>query len=208
MKLLAYLAVVLMSAPVLAIPMNVALGKPVSLFGTFGNSTAGTPIVWADPAPGPAALVTDGVFNPAQSNWQVDSVWWHEYDTLPPRSIEIDLLGHFVIEGAIVQADNNETYLLEYLDLADMWQPLWTVPAIFTTGVETRPNPLDNSEIFNFAPVTAKALRIAAGVGGDRYYAVTEVQVFGTAVPEPMSLSLALLGLAGLGVVRGRGARR
>ena len=66
MKALVFLAVLAFAAPAAAIPVNVALGKPVTLLGSFGNSTEGA---WADPPPGPASLVTDGVFNPAHTNW-------------------------------------------------------------------------------------------------------------------------------------------
>lgn len=190
-----------------AMPINVALNKPVALTGVFGNSTAGTPIGWADPAPGPASLVTDGTFSPSQTNWQVNSVWWHEYDTLPPRQIVIDLLGTHTLSGAIVQADNNETYVLEYLDTADAWQALWLVPAVDTNGVETRPDPGNNATMFGFAPVDAKALRISAGQGGDRYFSVTEVQAF-TEVPAPATLPLLGLGLAGLACLRRRASKQ
>jgi hypothetical protein len=196
MKALVFLVALALAAPAAAVPVNVALGKPVTLLGTFGNSTAGTPIGWADPAPGPASLVTDGVFQPAHTNWQTDSIWWHQYDTLPPRQIVIDLQGVFTLTGAIVQADNNDIYPLEYQDIADVWHVLWTVPAFATDGVVTRPNPADDLEIFNFAPVDAKALRIS-GTGGDLYYSVTEVQAFAQAAPEPTTLALLGIGLLG-----------
>ncbi|HZO53085.1 MAG TPA: PEP-CTERM sorting domain-containing protein [Bryobacteraceae bacterium] len=197
MKTLFLILAASVAVPVFAAPINVALGKPVTLNGFFGNSTAGTPIVWPDFAIGPASLVTDGVFNPDQQHWQTNSVWWHEHDTLPPRSIEIDLLGTYTLIGAIVQADNNEQYLLEYKDAADVWQTLWNVPVGCCFGVVTRPNPLDNTEIQALGPVVAKALRIS-GVDSDLYYSVTEVQVFAEQVPEPSTWVLAGAGLGAL----------
>jgi len=198
MRALVFLALLAVTAPAAANVMNVAEGKPVTLIGTFGNSTVGTPIVWGDPAPGPAALITDGKFNPSQTIWQVDSIWWHEYPAPqgvppPPSQIVVDLQGLYKLSGAIVQADNNDVYLLEYQDAANVWNTLWTVPAIFTNGVETRPNPFDNTDIFNFPTVEAKALRISGQGGPDLYFSVTEIQAF--AVPEPATLALLGAGL-------------
>jgi len=203
MRTFVAVAAMTLAASAAAVPINVALNKPVTEVGVFGNSTASTPIVWLDPAPGPASLVTDGLFSPARTNWQIDSVWWHEYDTLGARRIEIDLQGTFTLTGAIVQADNNETYLLQYLDTSNVWQLLWTVPAINTDGVETRPDPNDNAAIFGFAPVEAQAVRILAGQGGDQYFSVTEVQVFAE-VPAPAMLPLLGIGLFGLACLRRR----
>jgi len=142
-------------------------------------------------------LVTDGVFNPDQQHWQTNSVCWHEHGGLPRSSIEIDLLGTYTLIGAIVQADSNEQYLLEYKDAADFWQGLWNVPQSCCFGVVTRPNGSDNTEIQVLGGVVAKALHIS-GVASDKYYSVTEVQVFADEVPEPSTWMLAG---AGLGVL-------
>lgn len=184
-----------------AAPVNVALNKPVTLVGVFGNSTAGTPTVWPDFPPGAASTVTDGLFVADQNHWQDGTVWWHEYDTTGLRHIDINLQGLFLITGAIVQADNNDAYLLEYEDTSNTWHTLWNVPVSCCWGMATRPNRADNTEVFPLPPVTAKEVRISGIEAVDRYYAVSEVQVFGTAVPEPASLVLVGAGIGLLGFV-------
>src|SRR6476661_5817854 len=54
---------------------NVALGRPVTLVGTFGVLRPGSE--WAPaPAPAAAATVVDGVFLPAATTWTQGTVWW------------------------------------------------------------------------------------------------------------------------------------
>ena len=189
-----------------AAPVNVALNKTVTLEGVFGNSTAGTPIVWSDPAPPAPSSVVDGVFLAEGQDWQ-QGLWWHEYQAPRKSFVHIDLGAAYQLVGAVVQADNNEPYFMEYLDVNNVWQSLWTVPQSSGFGVKTRPNTSDTGEIHMFdAPVSASKIRLSGGQGNDVYYSISEVQVFASqAVPEP---STAVLGLAGLTIIAGSGLRR
>jgi hypothetical protein len=125
-------------------------------------------------------------------------VWWSGLSS----RFEIDLGGTVEVMGAVVQADNNDTYRMWYRDLATGdYVDLWTVAATGGAGMRTRPNPGNNGEIFYFdTSVLTDSIRIGA-IGGDNAYSLSEVQVWGV-VPAPGAF--ALLGLAGLSARRRR----
>lgn len=166
---------------------NVALGKPVTLNGGFAS----------DPAL--SSTLTDGVFLPKNAFYQDGTVWW-DANQSPNNTIDVDLQGTFTITGLIVQADDNDAYSLDYKDTGGNWQRGWDVPNydFEPFGMQTRPNPLDDTERFLLSsPFTATALRFYGdNFNGDRLFAVSEIQAFGvSAVPEPGILAL-LLGIA------------
>jgi|Laugresu1bdmlbdd_1035124.scaffolds.fasta_scaffold03787_3 hypothetical protein len=165
---------------------NLALSRPVS-------------VVSGSPSGAALSTLTDGLFLPAGTQWQTGTVWWSGTGA----SFQIDLLGASEVLGAIVQADNNDTYRMWYRDLeSGSYLELWTIGAVSGAGMRTRPNPTDNTAIHYFAsPVFTDSLRIAA-IGGDSSYSLSEVQVWGI-VPAPAAAPL--LGLAGL---IGAGRRR
>ncbi len=152
-----------------------ALGSTVTLDGNFGSSVSGSTLV-------------DGVFLPASTEWETGTVWWDtNIDPINNRnSITLKLKGQYVISGFIVQADDNDSYRVEYWDAnASTWKTAWDVPNYDALGwgMTIRPNPNDNSEIQSISPITTSELRFTA-VNGDGYYSVSEIQAF-SAVPEP-----------------------
>lgn len=164
---------------------NLALGRDVSLVsGT--SSGVGLP------------TLTDGVFRPSGTHWQNGTVWWGSVTS----TFEIDLGGTVEVMGAIVQADNNDTYRMWYRDLATgNYLTLWTIGTVGGAGMRTRPNESDNGQIFYFdTSVFTDSIRIAA-IGGDNAYSLSEVQAWGV-VPTPGAF--ALLGLACLSARRRR----
>lgn len=175
---------------VLALPVwagNVALNKPITYDGTFVDGMDGR--------------VVDGVFMPRSTPWSVGSLYWYG---LSPNII-IDLQGTYKIDSMIVQADDNDSYRVEYWNgLA--WQTAWDVPNYdaYGWGLQTRPNPDNDNEKYVLpAPITTNLLRFYA-TDGDGGYSVSEIQAFGevVVVPLPGTLILLATGVSGLVAVR------
>jgi hypothetical protein len=179
--------------------INVAQDKPVTLNGSFpvytypGGALCGT----NPPQPG-AGTVNDGVFLGEGTCYQ-SGVYWHD----PLNSIDIDLQGTFVLDAAIVQADDNDIYTLQYRDLGGVYHDWYNVPTAGSFGLITRPNTADQTQQQSLPQVTATGLRFFAPAGsGDGEFAVSEIQAFGTETPEPATAALMLAGLGGVIAVR------
>ena len=175
-------------AIVLAVPaeaslINYAQGKPVTTTGVEGVMVSA---LWLPGPLAPLSSIVDGVFLPETSVWQTNTVWWDEanagsFDNI----IEIDLQGNFSIDKLILQADNNESYLISYRDWGGTWIDFGGFGPIFPGfGMMTR--------VIGDVTLQAQAFRINAS-GGDGLYAVSEFQ----AVPEPGLLALLGIGVAG-----------
>jgi hypothetical protein len=165
--------------------VNVALGKSVTHIGT------GTMY-------GDISTLVDGAFLPRGTDWDDGTVYFHELG----EYVEINLGSIYEIKSFIAQADNNDTYRISYHDLSDnSWKVAWSIPQYNDNGMQTRPNPADNSEKYVLpAPITTDILHFYA-TWGDGKYSFSEIQAYSTVVPVPPAILLfapGLLGLAGL----------
>ena len=144
---------------------NVALGKPVILNGTFGSSATMT------------NTVTDGAFLTSGTQWQSGTVWWNG----PAPAVEVDLQGSYLINAVVVQADDNDSYLLECKTNATAPRVLvYLVPNASGGGMRTRPNMGNNAERYTLpTPLPAAYLRLEA-YAGDNSYSVSEIQAYAT----------------------------
>lgn len=167
---------------------NVALNKPVTVSGS------GIGVGWGGPLAA-AGTVTDGLFLGNNHPWDVDTVYWSGLDAV----VEIDLGGSFSISSFTIEADNNDTYRIDFRS-GTSWQLAAAVPAAFNGGgLQLRVVDLP-------VPIFANALRISA-TGGDNLYSVSELQAFAQPVPEPETYALMLAGLGLVGAIARRRGR-
>ena len=169
---------------------NVALGAAVTLNGTFGGDQGG----WGNPPLAAASTLTDGVFTPEQQQWNVGSVYWNGTQ----NAIDIKLSATYAITGFKAQADNNDTYRIEYRQGGN-WVTAWDVPTVSSWGLVTRETTLASA-------VTTNELRFTA-TGGDNFYSVSEIQALAP-VPEPEEWAMMLLGAGMVGFQARRRQRR
>ncbi len=173
---------------------TITSGATVTLNGTFFTD----PGPWSVGTNATAQDLVSGVYQPEMQQWDLNSVWWNGA-VHPGNTITLDLNGTFAITGFKVQADDNDIYQIDYLAPgSSVWAPAWTVPAPGGFGLTTSSTTLGGA-------ITATDLRFEA-IGGDGYYAVSQIEAFGRAVPAGvpdsadtlglMSAGLALLGLA------------
>jgi len=193
--LISYIAV---TGAAQATAVDVALDKPITLIqGTqFNNGTA---------TPAPLSVIDDGVFVPEGTCFACaygQSVQWANPQ---PNNVlftmQIDLQGSFTITGAIIQADNNDDYQLQYYDATTgLWQLLYDAGPVCCSGLTTRPNG-NQTTYASVGPVVTSLVRVV-GISGDAGLAVSEVELLGTptAVPLPASAWLMLSGVGGFGL--------
>ena len=178
---------------------NVALNASVSLNGAF--FTGG----WGGGLTVGADTVVDGIFLPKRNQWDQGAVWWDSRD-VSGQYLTLDLGSVFSIDSFVVQADDNDPYILSYWDMTtDNWQVAWDVPDYNSLGwgMLTRPNVDNNSErYFLSAPIVTNQLKFEgnSNESTDKLFAVSEIQAYGTAVPEPATFPLLITGITLLGM--------
>jgi hypothetical protein len=168
--------------------------------GNFGTLRAGSP--WS---PEPSFNIfdrmfaaVDNTFLPAATDWNSGTLWWDQDPSINSNLVTftISFTNAQLLNRFVVQADDNDTYQIDYWDGAD-WQTAWSIAAVGGYGMQTRDSGI-------LSTISTNRLRFYA-TGGDNYYALSEIQAF-SVVPEPGSLALLGLGLAGLGLLRRRKA--
>jgi len=187
-----------------AVPIDVAEGASVTLNGTYGVLRTGSFF-----SPGPlasGASLTDGIPLPESTVWNDGTVWWDTMEdsgSSSNNSIVVDLGATYTIFGFSFQADDNESFLLEYWN-SSAWVTAWNIPTSPTGGgMQTRPNNLDLSEIYVLgSDIVTNQLRLTLAVSSDGYVGVGEIRAFAqdpAIAPEPATIVLLGLGLAGIG---------
>ena len=195
------IAAALMMAPVVGASANVlpAAWTVITWSAADGVLRSGSP--WGPGSTSSsAASPVDGLFQPEMTQWNNGSFWWDQ----DPSVNQVEMIWtvyldqSYALDRLVVQADNNDTYVVETWTGAD-WVSVFDVPAVGGFGLMTR----DSGIIPSF---TTDRLRFRA-TGGDLYYSLSELQAF-AAVPEPATLAMMIagFGLVGLGMRRRRPA--
>ncbi|MBI1922229.1 MAG: hypothetical protein HYS23_14235 [Geobacter sp.] len=171
---------------------NVALDKEVKLNGSF---FAGG---WGDPFKANPQTLVDGIFLPQSNQWDYGTVWWDARDRVE-RSIEISLGAVYSIESFVVQADDNDAYKLYYRDPTTReWKLAWNIPnydvygGVNLWGIQTRPNPYDNSQRYLLLqPVVTDALLLNGDYTSSDLtgLSVSEIQAFGQLANKPPTVN-------------------
>ena len=159
--------------------------------------TGNTGILRAGSSWGPGSTISninappDGVYAAVGQQWNNGSFWWDQDISVnaSPVSYVIDLLSSVTVDQFSVQADNNDSYLLEYWN-GSAWQSAFAISALPGWGLMTRDSGV-------LAPITTSRFRFTAR-SGDNYYSVSEIQAY-SAVPETGIWVMSILGLGAIG---------
>jgi len=142
----------------------------------------------ADPA-----TIVDGDFFNRSWQWDQGPVWWDIRRSAYPdkQQVIIDLGDIYTIDSFIVQADDNDKYLLYYWNLAtNTWSLAWYIPAAGGWGMQTRPNRYDNEQRYMLPASIETDMLLFKGYQGDGLYSVSEIQAFGYPAVKQVAIDI------------------
>ncbi|NDC39188.1 MAG: discoidin domain-containing protein, partial [Proteobacteria bacterium] len=163
--------------------LRIALALTVALWGmvTLGSSASAAPV--GDP--NDPYMIAVASIQAAESS----SVPSSAVATLPlvmegsdwnlPGGYQFEGSGGFLIfdfgvvqsiRALLIQSDNNDRYLIERSLDQYSWEPLWTVPRVFSPGLRTRTVEFEQ-------PPQARYVRVRPGAG-DGYFSVAKLCAF------------------------------
>lgn len=184
-------------APAAHAATNIVPGNWTSITwpGTDGVLRAGSP--WGPGStPSSAGAPVDGVPQPEGTQWNNGSFWWDQDASVNPSPVTwtLNLNRRYSISQLLVQADDNDAYLVEYWN-GSGWASIFNVAAVGGFGLRTRDSGV-------FSTIYTDRFRFSA-VGGDNYYALGEFQAIGS-VPEPASWAMLIIGFGLVGAASRR----
>lgn len=185
----------------------ISLNAPVTVVATDPDPAAG----YNNGTAGNLSDITDGTLLPNDTPYWSTAAGNHAVEWSGNGYVfQINLGATFQIDSITLDADDNDEYILQYLNgSTDQWQTLWDRPIESDgAGLIVVSNTLA-------LPIGTDAVRILGGVSDDNLcfdgvcgeggYAVNQVELFGTpagsttATPEPSSLLLLSSGLLAMG---------
>lgn len=164
MKKQPMMVLILIAAAMVWLPGALSADITVKAFGTHSNEVR---------------LLVDGGLAPNESGWDSDAcVWWNGTETY----FIIDLGEMVRIDEILMQADNNDTYQLEYSADGNTFQSLMRVEmdhGEVSWGLDTFSSEAENPayvDALDFQPAEGRYIKIQA-VEGDDSFAISEVMV-------------------------------
>ena len=175
----------------------------ISGAGTFFNS--------------PSALLNNGDFGLGSEWIGAPTVYWAGQTGAAGVAFTLTFDTLYTLNDVRIGVDSNDFYAVQTSTNGTAWNTLFvSLPAAFDPGfvwggsgsIIKRSSVLGEpgySGLIDFPASQARYLRIF-GVGGDGFFAVSEMQLVGTAVPipEPETAAMLLAGLSALGFLARR----